>query len=291
MNTTRRTVTATLVLAMAATAGGVAMATAEPAGGPGSTCAGTCDSEGAQDTTRARSGNGGGAGMGRGRGGSGESRSGSRELQGNGAGSGRRTGNGDGAGNGGAGSRRAERNGTDSQRRGQGGGASSGRGMWGEPGDPDHQIAPAVPGATLSEEVEAALLYLAEEEKLAGDVYDLAADHQDVRAFTNIGRAEDRHLDSVQVLLERYDLDDPTEGAAAGEFTDPDLQALYDELAAEVTTDRASAVAAGVLIEKTDIADLEQLLADVDLPADVEAVAENLLAGSQRHLVAFQRQS
>ncbi len=122
-------------------------------------------------------------------------------------------------------------------------------------------------------------------------MYDLAAAHQDLRAFTNIGLAEDRHLASVQVLLERYGLDDPTEGAAAGEFNHPTLQALYDQLAAQVVTDRASAVAAGVLIEQTDIADLEELLANVDLPADVTAVAGDLLAGSQRHLAAFQRQS
>ena len=260
------------------------MAAAEPSAEATSTRAGTCDPEGAQETTRTRTGSGGGAWMARGRAGTGESR-GSGTPGGGGA---HAYSTSSGSGNGG---RWAEDHGTDGQRPGQGSGPGSGRGMWGEPRDLDHEIAPAVPGATLSDEVESALLYLAEEEKLAGDVYDLAADHQDVRAFTNIGRAEDRHLDSVQVLLERYELDDPTEGAAAGEFTDPDLQALYDELAAEVTTDRASAVAAGVLIEKTDIADLEQLLADVDLPADVEAVAENLLAGSQRHLVAFQRQS
>ncbi len=53
---------------------------------------------------------------------------------------------------------------------------------------------------------------------------------------------------------------------------------------------RTKAVRAAILIERTDIADLKKLLR-TDAPADVEQVAENLLAGSKRHLVAFRRQA
>jgi hypothetical protein len=148
-----------------------------------------------------------------------------------------------------------------------------------------------VEGAKISDEVKAELLYLAEEEKLAGDVYDLAAKKSSVRIFDNIGRSEDNHLDEVRVLLDRYELEDPTADAPAGEFDNKDLQKLYDTLAAEVEKGWDEAVAAGILIEETDIADLQTLLGKQDLPADVTAIAESLLAGSQRHLSAFQRQS
>ena len=48
------------------------------------------------------------------------------------------------------------------------------------------------------------------------------------------------------------------------------------------------AVQVGVEVEVTDIEDLEAAL-ELEAPADVTAVLENLLAGSQRHLAAFQR--
>ncbi len=95
----------------------------------------------------------------------------------------------------------------------------------------------------------------------------------------------------MRVLLERYGLADPTAGAAAGEFQDRDLQALYDRLAGQASQGFDGAVAAGLLIERTDIADLEQLLAEPGLPSDVRTVVAELLTASRRHLAAFQRQS
>ena len=44
----------------------------------------------------------------------------------------------------------------------------------------------------------------------------------------------------------------------------------------------------GVDVEVKDIADLEEAM-ELDAPADVTAVLGNLLAGSKRHLAAFQR--
>jgi len=156
----------------------------------------------------------------------------------------------------------------------------------------DHaDLPPAVPGATVADEVAAQLTYLIEEEKLAGDVYALGESLYGARVFSTISRAEDTHADEVRVLLDRYDVSDPTVGAAAGTFTDPDLQALYDELADQVRASWSDAVAAGILVEQTDIADLQVLLDSGALPTDVRAVAQNLLAGSQRHLAAFQRQA
>jgi hypothetical protein len=264
MMTRRAGVALALVLATTAAGGVAGVAVALPTGMSNPVCTTDCTEDGA----------GYGAGEARVRGwwrnAGGESRLRSQgQGQGNGAGSG------NGWGNGGTTSP-----GTESG--GQGGGGPSG----------DHSdIPPAVEGAQISNEVEAELLYLAEEEKLAGDVYDLAAKKYSVRIFDNIGRSEDNHLDEVRVLLDRYDLDDPTVGAAAGEFEIAELQELYDTLAAQVMVGWDEAVAAGILIEETDIADLQTLLAEEELPADVTAIAESLLAGSQRHLSAFQRQS
>jgi hypothetical protein len=133
------------------------------------------------------------------------------------------------------------------------------------------------------------LAYLVEEEKLAGDVYDLAHSLYGSRVFASIGRAEDTHAAAVRVLLSRYGVADPTAGRAAGSFVDPSLRTLYAKLAAQVRSGRAAAIAAGIAIERADIKDLKALLA-ADLPADVEQVAGNLLAGSRKHLAALKRQ-
>ena len=51
----------------------------------------------------------------------------------------------------------------------------------------------------------------------------------------------------------------------------------------------ADALAAGILIEETDIADLKKLIANTQNP-DVLDVANRLLNGSQNHLQAFRIQ-
>jgi hypothetical protein len=232
------------------------------------------------------------AGRGYGRGGNGQGGGqGAGQGQGSGQGAGQGAGQGYGRGRA-AGGTSSPGNGATSDRPGWRSSEAPGTGAGPGSGTGDHaDLPPAVPGATVTDEVAAQLTYLIEEEKLAGDVYALGESLYGARVFTNIARAEDSHADEVRVLLDRYDLPDPTVGAAAGVFTDTDLQALYDTLAEQVRASWSDAVAAGILIEETDIADLQVLLDEGELPADVRAVAENLLAGSQRHLAAFQRQA
>ena len=131
------------------------------------------------------------------------------------------------------------------------------------------------------------LQYLIEEEKLAGDVYELALAEYGDRVFSRIAVSEDTHVEAVRALLVRYDVSDPTVGNAAGEFTERSLQGLYDQFAQRVQTSRSEAVAVGILIEETDIVDLGELL-EMAPPAGVEEVAENLLEGSLNHLAAFE---
>ena len=149
-------------------------------------------------------------------------------------------------------------------------------------------IPAAVPNATISAEVADVLAFMVQEEKLARDVYALAIDGYGDRVFVNINRAESTHMAELQVLLDRYDVADPTADAAPGRFVEDELTGMYADLAAQVGTDRAGAVDAGVAVETADIADLRDAL-ELTAPADVTAVLENLLAGSDRHLAAFQR--
>jgi hypothetical protein len=138
------------------------------------------------------------------------------------------------------------------------------------------------------EALAAELLFIVEEEKLAHDVYVALNDVWDARVFANISRAETQHAASVAMLLDAYGLDDPRSDQE-GVFTDPTLQALYDDLVASGSESWEAAVQAGITVEETDIADLTEALAAA--PDDVRVVLERLLAGSQRHLEAFKRQA
>lgn len=204
-----------------------------------------------------------------------------------GQGQGQGNGHGDGTGQG-AGQGQGNGNGH-GQGAGQGANGSGTPGQGSQQGSHAQDIPPAVPGATIDTTVAKELAFMVEEEKLARDVYALAvAAHPDARVFSNINRAETNHIGEVQVLLERYGVDDPTVGNAAGVFDDKSLQKLYDDLADRVGASRQAAAQVGVDVEVRDIADLKKAM-KLKAPADVTAVLGNLLAGSERHLAAFQR--
>jgi hypothetical protein len=103
--------------------------------------------------------------------------------------------------------------------------------------------------------------------------------------FSRIVRAESMHLAAIRTLMARYDVTDPTVALPAGTFVNAATTSLYASLLASATSD-ATALAAGVTVEKADIAALVSAKAGVTAP-DVAAVYTNLLTASERHLAAF----
>ena len=139
---------------------------------------------------------------------------------------------------------------------------------------------------TLSEDERTGLLFMREEEKLAHDIYLALYAEWQLPIFQNIARSEQTHTGAVLQLLTRYGLDDPAAGLPAGEFIDPTLQSLYDQLVAQGRASLEAALRVGAAIEEIDILDLEERLAQTN-KADIRRVYENLLAGSRNHLRAF----
>ncbi len=142
--------------------------------------------------------------------------------------------------------------------------------------------------AVLTDDERAGLLYMVEEEKLAHDVYVTLGDEWGLQTFENIVGAESTHMAEVQGLLDTYGIADPTDGRAVGEFTDPALAALYDQLVARGMTSSTEALAVGAKIEELDIVDLDIRAAQTDNPA-IDALYANLRSGSENHLRAFTR--
>lgn len=141
-----------------------------------------------------------------------------------------------------------------------------------------------IPVSDLSTEESAALLFMREEEKLARDVYNTLYTTWGIRTFPNIAASEQQHMDQIKLLLDRYALTDPA--LAPGQFTNPDLQALYNQLVAQGSLSIGDALKVGAAIEEIDILDLQTRFAQTD-NADIQLAYNNLMNGSFSHLKAF----
>jgi hypothetical protein len=129
------------------------------------------------------------------------------------------------------------------------------------------------------------LTYIREEEKLARDVYLFLGEMWGSRIFTNIAASEQTHMDAIQKLLVKYGIDDPALGQ--GEFANVELQKMYDSLIEQGSVSLSAAFEVGVVIEETDIADLNEAIVVSEAHKDIVKVYNNLLEGSLRHLDAF----
>jgi hypothetical protein len=103
-------------------------------------------------------------------------------------------------------------------------------------------------------------------------------------SFQNIVASEQMHMDEIKLLLDRYALTDPA--LEPGQFTDPSLQALYDQLIAQGSLSLAEALKVGAAIEEIDTLDLQTRLTQTD-NADIQWVYNNLMNGSYNHLQSF----
>jgi len=136
----------------------------------------------------------------------------------------------------------------------------------------------------LTEADIAGLMQMREEEKMASDVYTFFYSAYGTQVFDRISGSEDQHSSSVLSLIEHFGLTDPAV-VEVGVFTNPDIQALYNQLTAAGTSVE-QALNTGAFIEEYDIADLKKLLAETQ-NADITLVYTNLEKGSENHLRAF----
>lgn len=149
------------------------------------------------------------------------------------------------------------------------------------------------------------LMFMREEEKLAHDVYAelyryYKEDGIELIIFANIATSEQRHMDAMLNLLDKYALDDPAAGLEAGEFENEVLAGLYENLVSDsdanptILGEPASggkvspeaALTVGAWIEERDMIDILHAIANTSR-ADIVGVYTNLLCGSREHLRAF----
>lgn len=140
--------------------------------------------------------------------------------------------------------------------------------------------------AVLDATETANLVYQREAEKLARDVYMTSYDVWGENAFYNTYQAEQRHMDTLLKMLDKYAVDDPVGSNGIGEFSDSDLAALYPDLIGQADDSLLDAFEVGAYIEELEIQSLEAALAATDEPGLTNAYS-NLLAASRNHLRVF----
>jgi len=146
-----------------------------------------------------------------------------------------------------------------------------------------------LPVQELSAEEKAGLIKMREEEKLARDVYQVLYEQWGLNIFSNIARSEQRHMDAVKSLHDKYGLIDPITDSSIGTFTDDEMLGLYTELVEKGKTSLVDAFQVGATIEDLDIKDLYDFLEQTD-NSDIKTVYQNLVKGSRNHLRAFSNQ-
>ncbi len=130
------------------------------------------------------------------------------------------------------------------------------------------------------------LIYMRLEEKLARDVYLTLGKSYKQKMFIKIPESEQRHMDAVKALLDKYEITDPVTDDEIGSFTNIDFKKLFDDLVAKGQISFKDAMLIGKDIEEMDIKDLDERIEQTDNP-DIKTVYENLKRGSENHLRAF----
>jgi len=128
--------------------------------------------------------------------------------------------------------------------------------------------------------------FMREEEQMAHDLYAHWAGMYALPVFSNIAQSETMHVNKVQLLIERYNLQAFPIGNASAGYTNPEIQSLYSSLLQKGDASQTGALEAGLAIEIQDISDLDKVIANTTR-ADITQVYTNLLQGSENHKSAF----
>ena len=135
-----------------------------------------------------------------------------------------------------------------------------------------------IPSSDLSDKEKEILSYGYSEEMLARDVYNYLYELYSEEVFKKIAASEQKHMDAVQVLLDRYDLDTPTWYG--------DLQSTYNVLKDKGEEWLKEALEVGIQIEILDIKDIEDAILNTDND-DFKIVFTNIGWASYNHLRWF----
>jgi len=117
-----------------------------------------------------------------------------------------------------------------------------------------------------------------EEEKMANELYMSFYDMYNLDTFKNIAESEAKHMEAVKTLLDRYEIDIPTDYSH--------IQWLYDDLKEKWALSLLDALEVWVSIEKVDIDDIITAIKASDND-DIKTVLVNIWWASYNHMRWF----
>ena len=167
--------------------------------------------------------------------------------------------------------------------------------------NPEQNIIDSISLSVLTHEQKETLSYMWDEERLARDIYLALNALTPSQTLYNIAtNAETKHVESVEALIKKYDLNilnstDFSGGYSAEalqvinnhEFITPVLTSLYAQLLAKGSLSLEDALEVGCMVEVTDINDLDRDIEIVEGIEDIAMTFENLRKGSYSHYWAF----
>lgn len=134
-----------------------------------------------------------------------------------------------------------------------------------------------------------ALEHMREEEKIAHDVYITLYKKWNNKTFDNISKSEEKHMEILKTLMDKYDITDSITSIEVGVFGTKEFQDLYNTLIIKGSISELEAVKVGATIEDLDIYDLERFMKKTS-NQDILNVFNNLNNASTNHLQAFNSQ-
>ena len=155
----------------------------------------------------------------------------------------------------------------------------------------------------LTQDQKYALAYMWHEEKLAYDIYYTLNQNTPNRQLENIAnRSETKHIEMVQDLIEKYNLDitnatdiksgyteEVLESMPVGEFKIGKIQDLYNALYDKGIKSLKDALEVACMVEVTDIDDLSEFIEKSQNADDLVETFINLRNGSYNHYWAFDK--
>jgi hypothetical protein len=85
---------------------------------------------------------------------------------------------------------------------------------------------------------------------MARDLYTYAYEKYGIQAFGNIAKSEQKHMDAIKVLLDRYNITPPSDYAKDNE--------LYNTLKVKIDKSEKEAIEVGINIEIVDIDNIKE---------------------------------
>ena len=154
--------------------------------------------------------------------------------------------------------------------------------------DPIAQTTAVLPTTSdLTQDEIQSLIHMRQLEKLARDVFLFLYQKWPDSIFNTIASSEQRHMDAIKTLLDKYEIDDPITNDSIGFFEDPDLTELFANLVDQGNRSLLDALIVGATLEDLEIYNLDEALSDIVVNPDIIKVYTHLTNGSENHLRAF----